>query len=82
MSNHLDKLTKVELIAEKNRINSIVYKVVIGTLLYAGFIFYLMYNGNKTAGNYLLAIPVILFVATYFYGAALKKITTELNKRR
>jgi len=82
MSNHLDKLTKAELQTEKSRINSMFSKAAIGSLLYAGVIFYLMYNGNKSAGNYLLAVPVIMFAVTYFYGASLKAITTELNKRR
>jgi len=82
MSKHLDKLTRVELQTEKSRLNSLVYKIVIGTLIYAGVIFYLMYNGNKATGNYLIAVPVVMFVVAYYYGASLKTITTELNKRR
>ena len=66
MSNHLDKLSKAELEAEKRRINSLVKKIVIGALIYAGIIFYLMYNGNKAAGNYLLAVPVVMFVIIYW----------------
>jgi len=82
MFNHLDKLTKTELEAEKGRLNSLVYKIVIGALIFAGFIFYLMYNGNKAAGNYLIAVPIVMFLVAYYYGASLKSITTELNKRR
>ena len=82
MSNHLDKLSKAELEAEKSRINSLVKKIVIGALIYAGIIFYLMYNGNKAAGNYLLAVPVVMFVIIYIYGVSLKKITKELKKRQ
>ena len=65
MSNHLDKLSKAELKAEKSRINSLISKIVIGVLIYAGVIFYFMNNGNKAAGNYLLAVPVAMFIVVY-----------------
>jgi len=70
-----------ELIAKKKSLNTTIYVVLFGLLLFGSVIFYLMYNGNKQVGDLLFFIPVIGFILAMYAGRNYNQINTELQKR-
>jgi len=70
-----------ELIAKKKSLNTIIYSVTFGLLVFGSIIFYLMYNGNKQVGDLLFIIPVIGFILAIYAGRNYNQINTELQKR-
>jgi len=77
----IEQLSIPELLAKKKQTNNIVYGVLLGLLLFASVLFYLMYNGHEDLGNLLFFVPVVGFVLAIYAGRTFNLIDSELNKR-
>ncbi len=77
----IEKLSIPELLAKKKQTNKLAYSVLLGLLVFASVIFYLMYNGQKEMGNLLFFVPVIGFLLAIYTGRTINQINAELNKR-
>ena len=77
----IEKLSIPELLAKKKQTNKLAYSVLLGLLVFASVIFYIMYNSQKEMGNLLFFVPVIGFLLAIYTGRTINQINAELNKR-
>ena len=57
---------------------------VVATIVYAAFIFYLMYTNTDASasfGKYLIIVPIILFLLATFINPAQQQINREISRR-
>ena len=84
MATNLRNLSLEELKAKKKQLQTRISMAVVGTIVYAAFIFYLMYTSTDAAasfGKYLIIVPIILFLLATFINPAQQQINREITRR-
>lgn len=76
-----ERLGIKELLDQKKKISNTIMIVLFSLLVYGSVLFYLMYNGNKQAGDFLFFIPVIGLLLAFYAGRNFNLINAEVQKR-